>query len=207
MIRLYDLHETEKTFSNEQGKIISRKVVPQAPEKIAKGYELMMYWVLAHEIGHAYHEHDGSFYFNTLATYKEKKQSDNGLKLNNCQKQEQQADHFIIKILKGRKKKQDELYYFLYDLINRDIHKSVCPNISASLHCPNVFPGTGLAITHKYLDAIASREHAPLQYRVLQLIEDLGQLQDWGLLAYQANSVKQGQLRVKNKYAHGSECK
>jgi hypothetical protein len=183
LTRRYDLDRREKTLSDASGIISHRYLVAEDEETVSRRYKAMMTWVFGHEIGHLVRRHVGSAYFEEHSFERPMPPR------NYCHRVELEADEFLIASLPPEKGAFDDLYLFVYDLLNREIKRQTCPDQSVAGYCDKISPGTGLLISPKPLEYADRGSHPDYVIRLLRILDAIQQRDDFGLLAYQASQL------------------
>jgi hypothetical protein len=188
------------TESNDDGYITGRYVVPEEESQVKKHYYTILTWALGHELGHLIKGHEGRFYF-------EQHTFDKAIPTSRyCHKIELEADSFLVP-LTANADGYDNLYLFLYDLVNREIHRQVCPDQSMVLYCDKVYPGTGLAIISEPIAYEIDKSHPDYIIRLLRIIDLIQDRQDFGLLAYQARQlISNGIIKPPQSQLYNESC-
>jgi hypothetical protein len=200
MVRHFDLDKREKTESDATGHIVRRHVEAEDEARIEKHYRTMLTWVLGHELGHLFSRHRGQFYFQQHAF-------DKAIPLASyCHRIELEADAYLLSVYPNQSGYED-LYQFLYDLVNREIHRQVCPDKPLVSYCDKIYPGTGLAITEKPIAYSTDKSHPDYIIRLLRIIDLIHDREDFGLLAYQARQlISSGLLKPPDARHYSTEC-
>ena len=205
IIEDYDYHETEWVKENNNGVIVERGVGPASEEKIWEKRKLLLAWILSHELGHAAAKHGGTFFFSP------EKASQNAFRdntvperVNRCHKRELEADKYLVQIL-GIDRVDKEFYGFLYDLVNREIQRSACPDKSLAGYCENIYPGTGMVFGTEPVEATSTKTHPAFLIRILDLVALVGPPND--ILTYQAEQFRDNGITLREAYYRvGGNC-
>jgi len=184
--RRYDLDKEERTRSREDGQIVARWVTKRTPEDLDRDYERLLTWVLAHELGHLLSGHKGRFFMS------EHRARANFRVDNYCHKREFEADSYSIGLLASEQ--LEDYYYFIYELINRELIKMACPGQPAVALCDKVYAGTRLAITDDFIEYITDGTHPDFVIRLLRIGQIAQQSADFGILAYQLDKLIEWRL-------------
>lgn len=191
---LYALSQKQETTTDESGHIVERYLVANDPDLIKQSYLYFFGWVLGHELGHAYHNHQGAFRYLSSDAGKDEdlSKSSNEIKLsvtdssdstspaesreikpvNSCHQREKQADEFFHATLVS-KSLYEKYYSFLLDLMNKDVRRSACPDTSILLPCEKILYGTGFTLTLEKYIAKNSSTHPDFLVRMLDLMDGI----------------------------------
>lgn len=200
MVTHFGLDKREETESDVDGHIVKRYLVAESETKVRNHYNTMLTWVLAHELGHLVNGHRGEFYFQNHAF-------DKAIPVGSyCHKLELEADAFLASLYSSESE-QTDLYLFLYDLVNREISRQMCPNQSVVLHCEKIAPGTGLSIAKEPLTYTTDKSHPDYILRLLRMVDIIHDRQDFGILSYQARQlISSGFLKPPGRQYYAADC-
>lgn len=201
LVSRYDLDKREEVETDTNGHIVRRYVVANDESTTIEQYKLMMTWVLGHELGHLVHKHQGQVYFQQHTF-------DKAIPAESyCHKIELEADAFLVSVFPAQNGGFKDLYLFVYELVNREIRRRVCPGQPLVAYCDKIFPGTGLAITGKPVGYTADDSHPDYIVRLLRILDIIQEREDFGLLAYQARQlIESGLVKLPSPEKYKQSC-
>ncbi|MEW8279796.1 MAG: hypothetical protein AB2719_16530 [Candidatus Thiodiazotropha sp.] len=140
--------------------------VPATDEQIAESRRLFIYWILAHEIGHGYHEHEGQYFFATPEdSFGMGSGHDQNIALSQCQRNEIKADSFFASLSEatGESRTFRDFFEMLLILERKRIR---CPNKSLVLSC-DIPIGPIIPLPDDRIDVISNEKHPAFLIRLL----------------------------------------
>jgi len=156
-----DLDKTTQSTYDAMGRVLSTKVVPLARHYVVADYQMMLEWILGHELGHILNG-DGRAHFSSSRF------EDNVKNTSLDQRRELAADAFLARQFDGDS--DSDFYFFLVDILNREVDRKACPGRSPVLGCPNTQVGMLIFSPSDYLRYSTSATHPEFVIRMDRLL-------------------------------------
>jgi hypothetical protein len=173
-----DLDKERVPFEGDRPVEAVVDVRPLPADELNRRRQLLLMWILGHELGHVIAGH-GSGHFGPG------KIEDNVAPRSISQQNEVQADAFIASAFVAKIDSDDmNLYYFLIEILQNEINRKACPDISPLQFCKNIQVGAGILEPTQALTYLTRGTHPEYIIRLLRLIDLAHSKYDIGILGY-----------------------
>lgn len=164
IIHYYNLHEDKACSINRPDGMCWHEeeiVVPAATAKVKEYRRFFINWIMAHEIGHGYHGHEGQYYFafsdNSPA---------NDIALSQCQRNEIVADSFFSSVLEVMGENLDVRNKFEM-LLRLERKRSRCHNKKSLVLDCDTSVGPYIPLPSEPIDITSTEKHPHFMIRLL----------------------------------------
>ena len=141
-------------------------------EAMKSHYLAMVRWVVAHEFGHAHHNHQGEFSMGPSFELSDSTKEDVEAKINICHRYEKEADLYAQSLIRGTEFGM-HLYGEMVHLINLMKLKANCPTYEVGYTCDAMrgMDGTGVTLGGGKISSEITATHPSFVLRVLDILD------------------------------------
>jgi hypothetical protein len=173
-----DLNKERVPFEGDMPIDAIATLRPLSAERLRSQRQLLLTWVLGHEVGHLVAGH-GAAHFGP------DKLDDNIAPRSISQARELEADSFLASTFVAKVNDTDsDLYFFLIQLLQNEINRKACPDISPLQYCKNIQVGAGILEPTAVMPYLIKGSHPEYIVRLLRLIDLAHQKYDMGIIGY-----------------------
>lgn len=179
-----DLDKRSVSTYDADGHVVGSQLKRLDPASLKRTYQLMLEWILGHEIGHILNG-DRRTHFTSARL------EDPVSPRTIDQERELNADAFLARQYEDDDGADLEFYLFLVDILQREINRKACPDRSPGQGCPNIQVGVLIFSPNDYIRYSAKGTHPEFIIRMDRLLVLADEQHDLGIIGPLARGLKQ----------------